>query len=77
MFETILEICREVNKDIPASPTVKLIDDGYIDSFGVFMILTRIELQYDIIIVEDEMSYANFQDIQHIEQLVTGKLAEK
>ena len=73
MFDTILEICREVNKDIPSSPVVKLIDEGYIDSFGVFMIMTRIELQYDIVISEDEMNYENFSDIEHIEQLITRK----
>lgn len=77
MFDKILEICREVNKNIPSSPTVKLIDDGYIDSFGVFLILTRLELEYDIVISEDEMNYENFSDIQHIEQLITRKLSEK
>ena len=77
MFETILEICREVNKDIPESSTVKLIDDGYVDSFGMFMILTRIELQYDIVITEEEMNYENFRDIQHIQQLITRKLTGK
>ena len=74
MFEKVWEICRKVDERVPFSKSTKLFDDGYIDSFGAFMILTLLEIEFDIEIKRDEMNYENFQDIEHIEMLVKRML---
>lgn len=74
MKEKILEMVRLVNPDVPENPNVKLIDEGYIDSFGVYMILAQIELDYGITVDENEMEYNNFKDINSIVDYVSRKM---
>ena len=74
MFERVLEFCREVNPDVPLDSSVKLFDEGYLDSFGAYMILAQIELEYDIQIDDNEMNYSNFQDVNSIVELIRRKL---
>ena len=57
MLEKLLQICREANPAIPDNPEAKLIDEGYVDSFGAFMILTSIEMDFGITIPESEIKY--------------------
>ena len=74
MIEKIWEICKKVDEGVPFSKNAKLFDEGYIDSFGAFMILTLLEIEFDIEIKKDEMNYENFQDFEHIEMLVKRML---
>lgn len=77
MIQKVLAFCREVNPDIPDDGSVKLFDEGYLDSFGAYMVLTQIELEYDIKIAEDEMNYNNFQNVYSIVDLIARKLEMK
>lgn len=76
MFDKICEICKKVDSRVPKLKETKLFDEGYIDSFGAFMILTLLEIEFDVEINKEEMNYENFQDMEHIEMLVT-RLLEK
>ena len=76
MEEKILQMVRLVNPNAPENPNAKLIDEGYIDSFGVYMILAQIELEYGVTVDEDEMEYNNFKDINSIVTYVSRKMGK-
>lgn len=71
LYERVLTICRENNQAVPDDPDVLLIDSGLIDSFGAFMIMSSLEIEYDIEISDDDMKYDNFKNISSIMALVT------
>lgn len=73
MEKKILEICRKINKDIPEDGRIRLIDEGYIDSFGVFTIMAEIEMEYNILLNDEDMVYEHFKDINSIVELVQKK----
>lgn len=77
MIQKVLAFCREINPDIPDDGSVKLFDEGYLDSFGAYMVLAQIELEYDIKITDDEMNYNNFQNVYSIVDLIARKLEMK
>lgn len=77
MQDKVLEMCREVNADIPPDPETKLFDDGWIDSFGAYMILAQLELEYDIEISETLMNYENFKDVNSICKLIDAIMMGK
>ena len=71
LFNKILSICREINPEVPADLDFLLVDSGLIDSFGAFMIMSSLEIEYDIEITDSEMKYDNFKNIGSIMGLVT------
>lgn len=71
LYKRVLTICRENNQAVPDDPDVLLIDSGLIDSFGAFMIMSSLEIEYDIEISDDDMKYDNFKNISSIMALVT------
>ena len=73
MKEQVLTICRRINKEIPDGDEIRLIDDGYIDSFGVFTIMAELELVYNLVLDETDMVYANFKDVKSIVELIRKK----
>lgn len=77
MKQRVLAFCREINPDIPDDGLVNLLDDGYLDSFGAYMVLAQIELEYDISITDDEMNYHNFHNVNSIIDLIARKLEMK
>lgn len=74
MEKKILEICRKINKDIPEDCSICLIDEGYIDSFGVFTIMAEIEIEYNILLNDEDMVYEHFKNINSIVELVQTKM---
>ena len=70
MIEEILCMCRAINPSVPNDPKAKLIDEGYIDSFGAYAVLVQIEIEMNIVIPENEICYENFQDIEHIVEMI-------
>lgn len=69
-MKSIIEICREVEPNIPDDITLNLIDGGYVDSFGVFMIMASLEIEYDIKIPDNDLNYDNFKSIESLTNLV-------
>lgn len=76
MLEKLLQICREANPAIPDNPEAKLIDEGYVDSFGAFMILTSIEMEFGITIPESEIKYDNLKSINSMIELINRLLLD-
>lgn len=76
MLEKLLQICREANPAIPDNPEAKLIDEGYVDSFGAFMILTSIEMDFGITIPESEIKYDNLKSINSMIELIKRLLLD-
>jgi acyl carrier protein len=76
MLEKLLQICREANPAIPDNPEAKLIDEGYVDSFGAFMILTSIEMDFGITIPESEIKYDNLKSINSMIELINRLLLD-
>lgn len=74
VLEKLLQICREANPAIPDDPETKLIDGGYVDSFGAFMILTSIEMDFGITIPESEIKYDNLKSINRMIELINKLL---
>lgn len=68
--EKVLQICREVNQDIPDDLEELLIDAGFVDSFGAFMILSSLEVEFDIEISPDDIKHDNFKNMSSIINLV-------
>ena len=77
MKTKVLQMVRQVNPDVPVATDTKLIDEGYVDSFGVYMILAQIELEFGVSADEAEMVYDNFKDIDSIARYVEKKLEEQ
>ncbi len=66
----VLEICREVNSEIPDDIDVLLIDTGLVDSFGAFMIMSNLEIEFDIEISNEDIKHDNFKNMKSIIELV-------
>lgn len=77
MKQKVLEFCREINPDIPDDGSVNLLDEGYLDSFGAYMVLAQMELEYNISISDNEMNYHNFQNLNSMVDLIARKLESK
>ena len=72
-----LRMCREINAAIPDDVFHPLIDDGYIDSFGCFMLAVRIEDFFNIQICDRDLIYENFCCIKSICSLIESRRSEK
>ena len=73
----ILEFVREINPDAPDDEELDLISEGYIDSFGIFTIVVRIELNFNVVVSEQEMTYDNFRSVKSIKELLISKGVEE
>ena len=73
----ILEFVREINPDAPDDEELDLISEGYIDSFGIFTIVVRIELNFNVVVSEQEMTYGNFRSVKSIKELLISKGVEE
>jgi acyl carrier protein len=59
------------------NPTLNLIDEGIIDSLGIFMLIDFVGQQFEFHIQADDVVMENFQSVQAIRQLVeAGKGTE-
>ena len=73
----IVEFVREINPDAPDDEELDLISEGYIDSFGIFTIVVRIELNFNVVVSEQEMTYDNFRSVKSIKELLISKGVEE
>ncbi len=54
-----------------------LIDNGVIDSLGIFQLVSFLEQSYGVHVRDDEIVLDNFSSINAIEAFLVGKLARK
>ncbi|MCA9930855.1 MAG: acyl carrier protein [Anaerolineales bacterium] len=69
-------IAEEFMYDRPASDLdndLHLIQEGIIDSLGIFMLISFIDDQFDVKIQPDDVVLDNFQSIESIKQLILSR----
>jgi acyl carrier protein len=70
-------IARELSWDGTAdelTPEFPLLEKEVVDSLGIFKIISFLETTYDIEIDDDDLVPDNFESIEKISGLVTGKV---
>jgi phosphopantetheine attachment domain protein len=71
MKEKIREIVNEfANKELPDETSAELIESGYIDSLGIFSILSGLEDEFGIEIEAEDISKSNFGSIDSMADMV-------
>ena len=53
-----------------------LIDNGVIDSLGIFQLVSFLEQSYGVRVRDEEIVLENFKSINAIEEFLVGKLAK-
>ena len=54
-----------------------LVENGVIDSLGIFQLVSFLESSYGIRVGDEEIVLENFESIDRIDQFLQGKLAKK
>ena len=54
-----------------------LIDNGVIDSLGIFQLVSFLETSYGVRVRDEEIVLENFKTIDAIEEFLEGKLSKK
>lgn len=70
MKEKILEILAEIRPEVNFIDSKDFIEDGYIDSFGITTLISELEREYEISILDDDILPENFNTIEHIINLI-------
>ena len=75
MKEKILSILQRINPDIKDG--VRLIDEGFLDSFSVVSVMMEIEDELGVEIDSSDYNADNFQTIDALTALIEKYAAEK
>lgn len=59
----------------PINDQTPLIDDGILDSLGIFSLLDFIEEHLGAVVDPEEITFENFETLPAIERMITQKLA--
>ena len=70
MEKKILSILCDINEDIAQYHGESLYEDGYLDSFQVIMLVSKLEDEFDIEIDPEKVILENFESIGRIALLV-------
>ncbi len=54
---------------------LRLLDEGFIDSLGIFLLIGHIEREFGVKIMQNDVTIANFETVNAIKSLVMTKLA--
>ena len=65
-MQKLLEILRDVNEDVDFENETALVDEGYIDSFDINMIIAALDEAYDIQIEVGDIEPENFNSAEAI-----------
>ena len=65
-MQKLLEILRDVNEDVDFENETALVDEGYIDSFGINVIIAALDEAYDIHIEVGDIEPENFNSAEAI-----------
>jgi acyl carrier protein len=84
MHIQVLEVIKEslsviLSEDVidGAMNSSNLIEEGFIDSFGVFELAAHLESNLDIVIPTEHLDPESFSSIKKLEALCVGLLKEK
>ena len=65
-MQKLLEILRDVNVDVDFENETALVDEGYIDSFDINVIIAALDEAYDIHIEVGDIEPENFNSAEAI-----------
>ena len=65
-MQKLLEILRDVNEDVDFENETALVDEGYIDSFDINVIIAALDEAYDIHIEVGDIEPENFNSAEAI-----------
>ncbi len=65
-MQKLLEILRDVNEDVDFENETTLVDEGYIDSFDINVIIAALDEAYDIHIEVGDIEPENFNSAEAI-----------
>lgn len=65
-MQKLLEILRDVNEDVDFENETALVDEGYIDSFDINVIIAALDEAYDIHIKVGDIEPENFNSAEAI-----------
>lgn len=65
-MQKLLEILRDVNEDVDFENETALVDEGYIDSFDINVIIAALDEAYDIQIEVGDIEPENFNSAEAI-----------
>lgn len=65
-MQKLLEILRDVNEDVDFENETELVDEGYIDSFDINVIIAALDEAYDIHIEVGDIEPENFNSAEAI-----------
>ena len=65
-MQKLLEILRDVNEDVDFENETALVDEGYIDSFDINVIIAALDEAYDIHIEVGDIEPENFNSTEAI-----------
>jgi acyl carrier protein len=66
MKEKVLEILKEVKKEYEFYESIDLIKEGILDSFDIVDLATALDKEYQISIEGEDISSANFRNLEAI-----------
>lgn len=65
-MQKLLEILRDVNEDVDFENETALVDEGFIDSFDINVIIAALDEAYDIHIEVGDIEPENFNSVEAI-----------
>ena len=70
MLERVIEILQSIREDVDYTQETSLIDDGILDSFDVVGLVSELQDEFDVEIIVDYLTPANFNSAESICELI-------
>jgi acyl carrier protein len=77
MKNNILSVLKCARPDCDFENSSDYIDDGYLDSFDIILIISELDKLFDISILGEDIIPENFSSVEDLSKLVSKYLAAK
>jgi len=77
MKNNILSVLKFARPDCDFENSLDYIEDGYLDSFDIIMIISELDKLFDISILGEDIVPENFSSVESLSKLVLKYLAAK
>jgi acyl carrier protein len=74
--QELLDILRSVRDEEGLSASSNLVEDGFLNSFDIVLLVTEIEHRYNIDIPGDAIVPENFASLEAIRRMIVARQAE-
>lgn len=64
--ELVVSIIQEINPYMEVGESSRLLEDGFIDSMGLVILVSMLESSFGVIIPDDDVCAENFADVEQI-----------